>query len=439
VKALLLRGFFFASVATLVVCATASATTSQPRVLAAKFDNDVNPVTQDYVNDQIKRANDEHYDAIVILLDTPGGLSTAMNKIVKAELASKVPVIVYVSPPGSRAASAGVWISEASDVLAMAPNTNIGSSTPIDVGGGNIQSDLRRKVVNDAAASLRELARTHGRNVAWADSAVRRASNLGATEALHRNVIDVMALTLPALLNKIDGTNTGQPKNLVLHTKDAEITNVDMSLWQKVLDTLIDPNLIVLFMSIGTLGLIVELWNPGLIFPGTVGAISLILGLFGLQVLPINAAGALLMLLAFAFFAAEAFVPTHGAITVAGAICFVVGALLLFEPAGSAYKVSVPAVIAMAATIAGLMALVAFKIVQVRKAPVVTGSSELVGQIGVVRESLAPVGLVFVRGELWRARSNGERVEPGTSVRVDQIDDDLMLEVEPAEEPVPVT
>ena len=176
-----------------------------------------------------------------------------MNKIVKAELASKVPVIVYVSPPGARAASAGVWIGQASDLLAMAPNTNIGSSTPIDVGGGNIQSDLRRKVVNDAAASLRELARSHGRNVEWADSAVRQASNLGATEALERNVIDAMAPTLPALLDKIDGTKT-VPKGIVLHTKDAEITNVEMSLWQKALDTLIDPNLIVLFMSLGTLG-----------------------------------------------------------------------------------------------------------------------------------------------------------------------------------------
>ena len=436
-KALLLRVFLVAMAAALFVCATASATTSRPRVLAVKFENDVNPVTQSYVNDQIARANRDHYDAVVILLDTPGGLSTSMQKIYKAELASKVPVIVYVSPPGSRAASAGVWISQAADLLAMAPQTNIGSSTPIDVGGGNIQSDLRRKVINDAAASLSELAKAHGRNAAWAQAAVRRASNLGATEALEKNVIDVMAPTLPALLNKVDGTKT-VPKGIVLHTKDAEITNVDMSLWQKVLDTLIDPNLIVLFMSIGTLGLIVELWNPGLIFPGTVGAISLILGLFGLQVLPISAAGLLLMLLAFAFFAAEAFVPTHGAITLAGAICFVIGAMLLFEPAGGTYEVSLPAVIAMAAAIASLMAFAAFKIVQARRAPVVTGTSELVGQLGVVRDTLSPVGTVFVRGELWKARSDDRPLERGAPIRVDAIDDDLVLEVEPAEEPVPV-
>jgi membrane-bound serine protease (ClpP class) len=430
--------FFLASLAALLLCATASATTSQPRVLAVQFDNDVNPVTQDYVNDQIERANREHYDAVVILLDTPGGLSSSMQKIYKAELASKVPVIVYVSPPGSRAASAGVWISQAADVLAMAPNTNIGSSTPIDVGGGNIQSDLRRKVVNDAAASLRELARSHGRNVAWADAAVRKASNLGATEALRKNVIDVMAPTLPALLDKIDGTSTGPPKNIVLHTKGAKVTNVDMSVWQKALDLLIDPNLIVLFMSIGTLGLIVELWNPGLIFPGTVGAISLILGLFGLQVLPISVAGLLLMLLAFAFFAAEAFVPTHGAITVAGAVCFVLGAMLLFEPAGNTYEVSLPVVIAIAGTLAVLMGLVAYKIVQVRRAPVVTGTSELVGQVGVVRETLDPEGLVFVHGELWRARANGERVEPGRPVRVEGVDDGLVLEVASADQPAVV-
>ena len=437
-KRLLLGCFFVATAAALVLCATASATTSRPRVLAAKFENDVNPVTQGYINDQIARANDDHYDAIVILLDTPGGLSTSMNKIVKAELASKVPVIVYVSPPGSRAASAGVWISQAADLLAMAPQTNIGSSTPIDVSGGNIQSDLRRKVINDAAASLSELAKAHDRNAAWAQRAVRQASNLGATEALEKNVIDVMAPTLPELLNKVDGTKT-VPKGIVLHTKDAEITNVDMSLWQKVLDTLIDPNLIVLFMSIGTLGLIVELWNPGLIFPGTVGAICLILGLFGLQVLPISAAGLLLMLLAFAFFAAEAFVPTHGAITLAGAICFVIGAMLLFEPAGSTYQVSLPAVIAMAAALAGLMGVAAIKIVQARRAPVVTGTSELVGQVGVVRDALAPAGTVFVRGELWKARSSDGPLQRGSPVRIDSIDDEFVLEVEPADQPVPVT
>ncbi|MEP6908835.1 MAG: nodulation protein NfeD [Actinomycetota bacterium] len=433
-KTPLLRVFLLALAAALAVCATASATPSQPHVLAVKFENDVNPVTQSYVNGEIERATRDHYDAVVIVIDTPGGLSSSMQKIFKAELASKVPVIVYVSPPGSRAASAGVWIGQAADILAMAPQTNIGSSTPINLGGSNIDSDLRRKVVNDAAASLRELARTHGRNVQWADAAVRKGENLGATEALSQNVIDVMAPTLPALLDKIDGRTT-KPKGLVLHTAGARITNVDMSLWKKILDTLIDPNLIVLFMSIGTLGIVVELWNPGLIFPGTTGAICLVLGLYGLQVLPISAAGLLLMLLAFAFFAAEAFVPTHGAITVAGAVCFVMGSLLLFEPAGSAYQVSKPVVFAIAGTLALAMGLLAFKIVQIRRAPVATGRSELIGQMGVVRQDLDPEGLVFVHGELWRARTDGPPLLAGTSVRVGELAEGLVLEVERAEEP----
>jgi membrane-bound serine protease (ClpP class) len=435
VKSRALRGFLAAFAAAAVVpaahAAAPPAPAAKPRVLAVKFDNDVNPVTADYVIGEIHRANDEHYNAVVILLDTPGGLSDAMKDINKAELASKIPVVVYVSPEGARAASAGVWIGQAADILAMAPQTNIGSSTPISVGGENIQSDLRRKVVNDAAASLRALAQAHGRNVRWADAAVRRASNLSAREALRMNVIDVIAPTLPALLNKIDGTKT-VPKDFVMHTANAEVTNVDMSLWKRILDLLVDPNIIALMLSIGLLGIVVELWNPGLIFPGTVGAISLIVGLFGLQVLPISAAGLLLMLLAAAFFAAELFVPSHGALTLAGGVCFFIGSLMLFDPAGAAYQVSTYVALAIAGTLAVMMGFAAFKITQARRAPVVTGESELIGQVGVVRQELAPEGLVFVHGELWRARTNGEAVRPGETVRVDGLDDGLTLTVSPA-------
>jgi membrane-bound serine protease (ClpP class) len=430
--------FLVAATVAAVLATAAGAATDQPRVLAVKFENDVNPVTQDYVNGEIDRANEEHFDAVVILLDTPGGLGSSMKEIYTKELDSKIPVIVYVSPDGARAASAGVWIGQAGDILAMAPQTNIGSSTPISVGGEDIQKDLRRKVVNDAAASLRALAREHGRNVQWADAAVRRASNLNAREALDRNVIDVIAPSLPALLNKIDGRKT-KPKGLVLHTAGARITRVDMSLWKKILDTLIDPELIVLFLSVGTLGIIVELWNPGLIFPGTVGAISLILGLFGLQVLPISAAGLLLMLLAFGFFASEAFLPSHGALTLAGATCFVLGSLLLFDPAGESYEVSLTVVLAIAGTLALMMAFVATKIVQVRRMQPVTGRDELAGQLGVVRQTLDPEGTVFVHGELWRARSRGDEIPAGARVRVVDLEDGLVLEVDPVEAPAAVT
>jgi membrane-bound serine protease (ClpP class) len=420
--------FVVACLAAALVCA-ATAAPEERRVLAVTFENDVNPVTQDYVNGEIERANDEGYAAVVILLDTPGGLASSMNKIVKAELASRIPVIVYVSPEGSRAASAGVWIGQAADILAMAPQTNIGSSTPISVGGEDIQEDLRRKVVNDAAASLRALAKEHGRNVRWVDAAVRRGANISAREALERNVIDAVAPSLPALLTQLEGRKT-KPKGHVLHLSDARIERVEMGLWKSILDTLINPELILLFMSIGTLGIIVELWNPGLIFPGTVGAISLILGLFGLQVLPISAAGLLLMLLAFAFFAAEAFIPSHGALTLAGASCFVLGALLLFDPAGESYEVSLTVVLAIAGTLALLMAFVATKIVQVRKIAPVTGQDEMVGSVGVVRKTLDPHGQVFVHGELWQAESEGDPIPAGSHVRVEEVDG-LTLRVAP--------
>jgi membrane-bound serine protease (ClpP class) len=429
VKIRALRGLLAAFAALALVPAAHAA--APPRVLAVEFDNDVNPVTADYAVGEIERANDKHYDAVVILLDTPGGLSSSMKDIYEAELASKIPVIVYVSPEGARAASAGVWIGQAGDILAMAPQTNIGSSTPISVGGEDIQKDLRNKVVNDAAASLKALAGEHGRNVKWADDAVRKASNLTAREALSMNVIDVIAKDLPTLLNEIDGRTT-KPKGLVLHTANAQVETVQMSVWKRILDTLIDPNLIVILMSIGVLGITIELWSPGLILPGTVGAISLVIGLFGLQVLPVSWAGILLMLLAAGFFVAEAFVVSHGALALAGAVAFVIGSLMLFDPAGDAYQVSLPVAITVAATMAVMVGLAVTKVVQVRRAGVVTGQEDLIGQVGVVRQTLDPVGLVFVHGELWRAKTNGEPVEPGEQVRVEGLDDGLTLTVAPA-------
>ena len=428
-KSRALRGLLAAFAAAVVVPAAHAAT--PPRVLAVEFDNDVNPVTADYAIGQIERANDERFDAVVILLDTPGGLSSSMKDIYEAELASKIPVIVYVYPEGARAASAGVWIGQAGDILAMAPQTNIGSSTPINVGGEDIQKDLRNKVVNDAAASLKALAGEHGRNVKWADDAVRKASNLTAREALRMNVIDVIARDLPTLLNKVDGRTT-KPKGLVLHTANAQVETVQMSWWKSILDTLIDPNLIVILMSIGVLGITIELWSPGLILPGTVGAISLVIGLFGLQVLPVSWAGVLLMLLAAGFFVAETFVISHGALALAGAVAFVIGSLMLFDPAGDAYQVSLPVALTVAATMAVLVGLAVTKIVQVRRASVVTGQEELIGQVGVVRQALDPEGLVFVHGELWRAKTNGESLPPGEQVRVEGLDDGLTLTVAPA-------
>ena len=397
---------------------TAPAIGARPFVRAISFSTDVNPVSADYLKGALKNADRDGASAAVIVLDTPGGLSDSMREIVKAELNSKIPVIVYV-PTGGRAASAGVWIGQAADYLAMAPASNIGSSTPISITGGNIASTERRKVVNDAAASLRALARTHGRNVTWADAAVRKASNLTAEEALRQNVIDAVAPSLPALLAKIDGVRT-KPRHFVLQTAGAEIESVHMSAWQSFLNTLVDPTLITILLSLGMLGITIELFVPGHILPGTVGVVSLILALFGLSILPISWAGLALMLVAFGFFGADLLVPTHGALTLAGAVCLVLGGLLLFSPAGPTYKVSLPVLIGVSGVLALTLGFAFGKVVQVRRRPATTGAVALVGQTGVVRAS----GMVFVKGELWRAEAPaGGELAPGTHVNIEAVEE----------------
>ncbi len=249
-----LRGFLVAitalTLAALVVPALGSAQDERPRVLAVELDNDINPVTQEFLENAVDRAEDEEFDAVVVVLDTPGGLSSSMRGIVKRFLASKVAVVVYTAPPGSSADSAGSVIAMAADIAAMAPQTNIGSTTPISLGGEDISEDLRRKVVNDAAAYVGELAREHGRNVRAARQMVTKASNYGARQAKAIGLVDVVAPTLPALLREIDGTKT-VPKGIVLDTAGAEIVEVEMSFWQRARDLLIDPNLITIMLSIG--------------------------------------------------------------------------------------------------------------------------------------------------------------------------------------------
>jgi membrane-bound serine protease (ClpP class) len=421
-----MRGFLLALVAlALFVPAVALGQDDRPRVLAVHLDNDINPVTQEYLENAIDRGEDEDFDAVVVILDTPGGLSSSMRGIVKRFLASTVPVILYVSPPGSSADSAGAVIAMAADVAAMAPQTNIGSSTPISLQGEDISKDLRRKIVNDAAAYVGELAREHERNVPAARQMVTKASNYGARQAEEIGLVEIVSPTLTALLNDVNGTRT-VPKGLVLKTAGAQVEDVEMSFWQRARDLLVDPNLITLMLSIGLIGIVVELWNPGLIFPGTVGAISLILGLYGLQVLPVSLAGLFLMLLAAAFFVAEAFVPTHGALTVAGGIMFVLGALILFDPAGEAYQVSLPVAIGIAGTLALMLGVALSRVVRVARRPAAVGVHGLVGGEGIVRRD----GLVSLNGELWRAsRDDGAALVPGERVRVQKVEDDLRLVV----------
>jgi membrane-bound serine protease (ClpP class) len=427
-----LRGFLLAAaVAGLALCLAAvgdaggATGSSQPRVLVAKLENDINPVTQDFLQQQVRRAQKDGYDALVVELDTPGGLGSSMRNIVKTFLASPVPVIVYVSPGGSSADSAGAVIGEAADVLAMAPQTNIGSSTPISTTGQDFSKDLRRKIVNDAAAYISELAREHGRNAAAAEAMVRQAANYGAREAAAKNIVDIVSPTLPALLREVDGRVT-KPKGIELHTAGASVDTVEMSFFQKARDLLIDPNIIALMLSLGIVGLLVELWNPGLVLPGTVGAISLIVGLYGLQVLPVSVAGVLMLLISLGLFVTDALVTAHGALSLAGAVTFVIGALMLFDPAGPAYQVSLWTALAIAGTLVLLIGVALSRIVKARRNPVETGVGLLVGEEAEVRQA----GLVALNGELWRANSDdGSQLVPGERVVVEAVGEDLVLTV----------
>jgi len=387
-----------------------------PRVLAIHFSQDVNPVTADWLDSQLGHAASHGYSAAVIVLDTPGGLEDSMRKIVQKELSLKVPVIVYVSPEGARAASAGVWISQAADLLAMAPETNIGSSTPIQGNGANIGSDLRRKEINDAAASLRGLAKTHGRNAEWADAAVRKASNLTAEEALRMNVIDVIAPTLPALLDQVNGRVT-VPRNFTLRTKDATIVNASPGFFTRFLSTLIDPNIISLLFLAGLAGLGFELFHQGVVIPGAFGAICMLCALFGLSILPVSWGGLALVLLGAALLVADLHVTSHGALTLSGLVAMALGLIVLFHNAPAPYHLSETLIVTATVVIGTIWAFAISKALAIRRAPATVGPQQIVGLEGVVRDD----GQVFVRGELWQIHSD-EPLRPGERVLVDARD-----------------
>ena len=408
--------------ASLLLAGGGSSASGKARVLAIRFgpDLEVNPVTQDYVTHQLSRAAGDGYTAAVILLDTPGGLSTSMKTIYTAELNAKLPVIVYVSPDGARAASAGVWISEAADVLAMAPTTNIGSSTPIDSSGQNLGSDLRRKVINDAAASLTALAAAHHRNTTWPALAVRKASNLTAAQALKMHVVDFVSPSLPALLASLDGYKTKDPQRpFTLHLAGAQIDHVKPGFLTRLLNAVIDPNIIGLLFLAGIAGIGFEIFHPGIVLPGALGAVALLTALFGFSVLPISWSGLALILLGIVLLVIDAHVTSHGALTVSGLISLGFGMVMLFHNAPAPYHTSVPLVVTLTVLLGLFWVLALTKAVQVRRSPVTVGPQRVVGLEGVVR---AP-GQVFVEGELWHAhRDDGGELVPGAHVRVASMD-----------------
>jgi len=406
----------------LVGGATAAHANSRPKVLAITFgpDLEINPVTQGYLTSKLSQAAKDGYDAAVILLDTPGGLSSSMKTIYQAELASKVPVIVYVSPEGSRAASAGVWVSQAADVLAMSPDSNIGSSTPIDSSGQNLGSDLRRKVINDSVASLTALAVAHHRNARWPAKAVRVASNLTAQQALKMNVIDAVAPTLPALLKQLDGYHTKyRQRPFTLHLANAEIDTVKPGFITRFLNTIIDPNLISLLFLLGIIGLIFEVLHPGVVLPGALGAVALVMALYGFSVLRPSWGGLALILLGVALLVVDLHSPTHGVLTIGGVISLLFGLALLFQNEPGAYRVNLWFIIGIGAAISIFWVFATGKALAARRLPVATGVHRMVGQTAEVR---AP-GLVFVDGALWQAHAADEtELVPGEEVEVQAVE-----------------
>jgi membrane-bound serine protease (ClpP class) len=411
-----------AGLVSLAFVGAAGGATSQPRVLAITFgpDLEINPVTQGYLTNQLSHAASAGYSAAVILLDTPGGLSTSMKTIYTAELNAKLPVIVYVSPDGARAASAGVWVSQAADVLAMAPDSNIGSSTPIDSSGQNLGSDLRRKVINDAVASLTALAQSHHRNTKWPEKAVRVASNLTAQQALKMHVIDLISPSLPALLKQLDGYHTKDAQRpYTLHLGGAQIDYVKPGFFTRFLNTIIDPNLISLLFLLGIIGISFEIFHPGVVLPGTVGVVSMILALYGFSVLTPSWGGIVLILLGIALFVVDLHAMTHGVLTVAGVISLGFGLALLFQNEPAGYHVNTWLIVGIGCAIGAFWALALGKGLAARRLPVEVGLQAMIGQKAEVR---AP-GLVFVDGALWQAHASDDSdLVPGEQVEVESVD-----------------
>lgn len=378
----------------------------------------ITPAIAKYIIKSIESSRKNGSDGLIILLDTPGGLDLAMRDIVKELLSSPIPVIVFVYPSGARAASAGVMITMAATVAAMAPSTNIGAAHPVAIGlGGKMDETMAKKVENDAVAYARGIAEKKGRNAEWAEEAVRKSVSITAKEALKENVIDVVADDVEKLLTKVDGMTVSLPSGMVtLKTKDAVISEKKMGMREKILTTLSNPNIAYLLLMIGLAGLYFEFSHPGAILPGVVGGISLILAFFAMQTLPVNYAGVLLIIFAIILFIAEIKVVSHGMLSVAGIISIVLGSLMLFESPIPDLRVSFSVMIPT--IIISLFFLVVISLaVKAQMNKPRTGLASMVGEIGHAVTKIGEEGKVFVKGEYWNAWSN-EPVEKGETVEV---------------------
>ena len=420
--------------------AQAQATTVAPgSVAVVRARGVVNPTLAHFIGRSIDQAEVDRATTVVIELDTPGGLDSSMRQIIQRILASNVPVVVYVSPPGARAGSAGVYIAYAAHVAAMAPNTNIGSATPVAMGEDGekqMSPEMRAKVNNDAAAYIRSLAEQRGRNADWAEKAVREGANVTAQQALGLGVIDVIAADVPDLLRQIDGKTVATASGQVaVQAANAPVERVEMGVVDAFLHAISDPTIAYILLSLGTMGLFFELSNPGTLFPGTIGAICLLLGFYALGTLPVNWAGLLLMALALLLFVVDIFAPTHGILTIGGLVAFLLGSLMLFNvpEAASWLSLSLWTILTVTGLMGGFFLAIARLVARSMKQQPAVGREALIGQLGRARTPLNPEGMIWLDGALWKATTDGDPVPAGERVEVLEVDG-LQLRVRPFQE-----
>lgn len=393
------------------------------QVVALTIDGPITPVVARYIERGLRRAQESGARAVVIRMDTPGGLDGAMREIIQNILASQTPVITYVAPEGARAASAGAFISYAAHVAAMAPSTTIGSASPVSVGGGEEQAmsdTMTAKVTNDAVSLIRGLAERNGRNADWAEQAVREAANLTAAQAIERDVVDIVAVDMADLLRQADGRAVALANGPgTVNTRDATINEQEPHWIEAFLQLIADPTVAYLLLSLALLGLYLEFMNPGSILPGVAGAILLVLALFSLGSLPVNWAGVLLMALALALFAGDIWLGGSGLLSIGGVIAFVLGSLLLIDvDAAPGFEISPIAIAIVTLGLAASAVAIGAVSMRDRQRRPTTGREGLVGAIGITHTALEPGGLIFIEGERWSAVSQDGLVPAGQPVRV---------------------
>jgi membrane-bound serine protease (ClpP class) len=419
------------AVGLLAAMPAAVAWAAQP-VATIKLDGVISPVTVRLVETALARAQADRAAVLVIELDTPGGLERSMRVICQRLLNAELPVIVYVAPTGARAASAGVFITMAAHVAAMAPATNIGAAHPVALSGG-VDKESMKKIENDSAAFARTIARERGRNAEWAEKAVRQSVSITEREAVQLKVVDLVAESLTDLLDKVDGRAVKTARGPVtLATRGATVKPIDIGFRDRLLNVITDPNVAYVLMMLGMLGLFFELSNPGVVLPGVIGGISIILAFFAFQTLPINFAGLLLILFGVVLLIAEIKVVSHGVLAVGGVVAMALGSIMLFDAPEWDLRVSLWVIAPTVAVTAGMFLFMIAAGIRALRARSFVGVPALVGQVGVARETLAPAGQVQVQGELWRAVARGAPVEPGARVRVVEVNG-LTLTVEKAE------